>query len=281
VKKFWCGLFIVWPFIAIGACLIAPYRGWWFPGDGVAMSSIGARIDGLFYVILAITTIVYIGTQVALGYVLWRGAHNREGKAVFSHGSHALEVLWTIAPSGVLLFIALYQMDTWAAYRVQSQFPEAAVNQPIAVVTARQFEWRIRYPAPGTIFKNAADRDQWIRNPAPGDLYTVNDLHVPVGRPVLIHLRSGDVQHSFFVPAFRIKQDAIPGEIIPIWFDATKIGKYELLCAELCGWGHYKMRGQVDAQAPDDYQAYLKKLQIQQSHDGYRAKEKPSVVQVQ
>ena len=93
---------------------------------------IGHRIDDLFYLILIITTLVFIGTQIALGYVLWRGAGGRdENNAWFSHGSHNLEVIWTIVPSGILLFIALFQMDTWADYRVKSNYPEQAVLAPI------------------------------------------------------------------------------------------------------------------------------------------------------
>ena len=77
------------------------------------------------------------------------------------------------------------------------------------------------------------------------DLHTVNDLHFVKGKPALIYLKSSDVLHSFFLPALRIKQDAVPGLTIPVWFDADQSGHYELVCAELCGWGHYKMRGNV------------------------------------
>ena len=110
----------------------------------------------------AIVTVVFIGTQIALGYVLLRGAVERDGRAWFSHGSHNLEVIWTIVPAGILLFIALYQMDVWAEYRVQANFDPKAVNQPIAEVTARQFEWRIRYPAPDRKFTGKADIEKWL-----------------------------------------------------------------------------------------------------------------------
>jgi cytochrome c oxidase subunit 2 len=77
------------------------------------------------------------------------------------------------------------------------------------------------------------------------DLFTVSDLHFVKNKQVLIYLKSSDVLHSFFLPHLRIKQDAVPGITIPVWFDADTAGKYELVCAELCGWGHYKMRGTV------------------------------------
>lgn len=257
MRKFWALFFIFWPIVAVALFCMAPSMGWWFPGD--AMTPLGQQIDDLFYLILVITGAVFILTQAALGYVLWRSATEQDETAWFTHGSHNLEVVWTIVPAGILLFIALYQMDVWAQYRVQANFPEEAREAPIAEITARQFEWRIRYPAPGKTLQ---------LEPQPDDIYTVNDLHVPTGRPVMVQLRSGDVQHSFFVPDLRVKQDAVPGLVIPIWFEVTQPGSYDLTCAELCGWGHYKMQGRVLAQPEDEFQAYLRRLQREQSDDG-------------
>jgi len=280
VGKIWSVFFIVWPILAIWVCWIAPDRGWWFPGeDGKPVTPLGQQIDDLFYLILVIVTVVFIGTQIALGYVLWRGADNTGEKAMFLHGSHNLEVVWTIVPSGILLFIALYQMDVWMQFRIQSHFPAQAVNQPIAVVTARQFEWRIRYPAPDRVFKGKADRLKWVKQPEPGDLYTVNDLHVPTNRPTGIYLMSGDVQHAFFSPRLRVKQDAVPGQIIPIWFEVIEDDQYELLCAELCGWGHYKMKARLWAQPEREFRAYLKQLEKEQFDDGVSEQSEPSVAQ--
>ncbi len=264
MRKFWCAFFIFWPIAAIIYSLISPAFGWWFPGPSV--TELGQRIDNLFYLILYIVTAVFIGTQTALGYVLWRASHSKEERAWFTHGSHSLEVLWSIVPSVILLFLALYQMDVWALFRVQAYFPKEAREAPVAEVTARQFEWRIRYPAPGKKLQ---------LKPQPDDLYDVNDLHVPVNRPVMIQLRSDDVQHSFFLPHLRVKQDAVPGQVIPIWFKAEKQGVFDLTCAELCGWGHYKMRAQLTAEREVEFAAYLKKLQADQNYDGHAA---PSAV---
>lgn len=269
MNKFWCVFFMFWPIVAVVVCWIAPDMGWWFHAEPA--TPIGAQIDDLFYLILVIVTVVFIGTQMALGYVLWLGANRREPKSVFTHGSHNLEVIWTIVPAGILLFISLYQLDVWRNYRVQSAFPEEAVNAPVAEVTARQFEWRIRYPAPGKPLQP---------EPQPDDLYTVNDLHVPSNRPVMIRLRSADVQHSFFVPDLRVKQDAVPGQVIPIWFEILRSGEYDLTCAELCGWGHYKMRARVSAQPEEEFQAYLRELQQEQSYDGVTQPAKPSLAQM-
>jgi cytochrome c oxidase subunit 2 len=248
--------------------VIAPSQRWWFPG--AAQSPIGQQIDDLFYMILIIVTIAFIGTEAALGYVLLRAARETEspGRAMFTHGSHSLEVIWTIVPAGVLLFIALYQLDTWAAYRLKETYPMQSRLEPIAEVTARQFEWRLRYPARSRKFHSLAEVDAWLKRPQPDDLYAVNELHVPTGRTVVIHLRSGDVQHAFFVPNLRVKQDAVPGLVIPIMFEVLEPGPYEWVCAELCGWGHYKMKARVIAQPKDDYDAFLKQLEREQFDDG-------------
>lgn len=255
MNKFWPIFFMFWPALAIVCFVISPDMNWWFPGP--AMSPIGEQIDNLFYLILVIVAVTFVGTHIALGYVLWRGVDNKEDKAWFSHGSHNLEMLWSIAPAGILMFISLYQLDVWMRFRVKDHYPEGTT--PIAEVTARQFEWRIRYPAPGK---------QLMTTPQPDDLYTVNDLHVPMGRPVSIRLRTMDVQHSFFLPELRIKQDAVPGTVIPVWFEASQLGEYDLTCAELCGWGHYKMRGRVLAQREAEFQQYLKTLDEEQRFDG-------------
>ena len=262
MKKFWALFFVFWPVLALYVCWIAPERDWWFPGD--PKSPIGVRIEGLFYLILAIVTAVFIGTHIALGYVLWKGATKSEGKrAFFSHGSHSLELLWTIVPAFVLVFIALYQMDVWAEYRVQSFYPEETKNEgSTAELMARQFEWRIRYAAPG---KPLTDE------PSEGDLYWVNEVHVAAGHPVKMNLRTQDVQHAFFAPQLRLKQDAVPGLIIPVWFEIPEAGDYDIVCAELCGWGHYKMRAKIVCESKSAVDQYLLDLQATQNDDGYKA----------
>lgn len=258
--KFWAVFFAATAVIAVAICVVSPQYDWWFPGDGEAKSTIGRQIDDLFYLILVITSVTFIGVNVALAYVLWKGAEagaTPGTKSLFTHGSHTLEVIWTIVPSGILLFIALYQMDVWAHYRVKTYFPKK--TEPIAEVTARQFEWRIRYPARGK---------KLMPKPQPDDVYTVNDLRVPTGRPVSISLRTDDVQHSFFVPELRVKQDAVPKLVIPVWFEVTKNGEYDLTCAELCGWGHYKMKARVKATSEAEFEAWREEAAAEQFYDG-------------
>lgn len=255
MNRFWVIFFTATPLVAIALCIVAPGFGWWFPGP--AMSPLGRQIDSLFYLILGIVTLTFVGTHIAISYVLYRGSKLGKNPAWHTHGSHSLEILWSIAPAGILLFISLYQMDVWMQYRVQSQHPHGVID--VAEVTARQFEWRIRYPAAGRAL--AAQSDQ-------SDLFTVNDIRVPAGRPVQIRLRTADVQHSFFLPELRVKQDAVPGHVIPVWFEATKPGEYALTCTELCGWGHYKMRGRVLAVTESQFSDYIHRLSAEQSYDG-------------
>lgn len=258
MKKFWAIFFFFWPVVAIVFCWVAPSRNWWFPSD--PMTPLGEEIDGLFYLILGIVAITFVLTQFALGWVLWKSATQSEDKpAEFSHGNHSLELIWTIVPAFILVFIALYQMDVWMKFRVEAKFPDEAKASPLVEVTARQFEWRMRYPAPGKQLQNT---------PQPDDLYTVNEMHVPAGRPVRFLLRSQDVQHAFFAPELRVKQDAVPGLIIPMWFDIPLPNEYELLCAELCGWGHYKMRAMIYAEPEHVYNEYIETLHQEQNFDG-------------
>ena len=303
MRRLWALFFIFWPILAVYVCWKAPDWHWWFPttvnADGTSNAPLGQRIDDLFHMILYVTTAVFIGTQAAFGYVLWTGSKEPEDdvdetgaprKAWFSHGSHNLEVMWTIVPCGILLFIALYQMDVWAEFRIKDDFPKAIAQtamtlgidphveierngkkikltrDAVAEVTARQFEWRIRYPGFGPDGKLLP----LLPTPQKTDLYAVNDLHIPSGMPALIELKTQDVQHSFFVPELRVKQDAVPGLVIPIWMQAEKSAAYSLTCAELCGWGHYKMKARVVAEPPEKFLEYLRKLHEEQFDDGFQ-----------
>jgi len=304
VRRFWAIFFIIWPIVAFYVSWKAPDWNWWFPttvnAAGQSEAPLGQRIDELFYLILFVTTVTFVGTQAALGYVLWTGskdpdedcdADGQPRKAWFSHGSHNLEVMWTIVPAGILLFIALYQMDVWAQFRIRDNFPKeiqatlasigidpkveverrgrkvTLTRDAVAEVTARQFEWRIRYPGFGPDGKLLP----LMPDPQPTDLYSVNDLHIPSGGPALIELRTQDVQHSFFVPELRVKQDAVPGLVIPIWMQANKSASYSLTCTELCGWGHYKMKARVVAEPAEQFVEYLRRLHAEQFDDGFKA----------
>ncbi|GIW88623.1 MAG: hypothetical protein KatS3mg108_2947 [Isosphaeraceae bacterium] len=231
--RYWSLLFLVTAVLVVAAFGVGAFDpSWWLP-ENVSLHGplhIGAEVDHLFILILVITGLVFIGTQAALVWTLWRYPREFQPKATYQHGSQRLEVVWTIIPAAILVFIALYQLGAWTDIKFRSAQPKVP---PIAEVTARQFQWLIRYPGPDG------------RIGTPDDLHTINDLHFVKNEPTVIHLKTRDVLHSFFLPAMRIKQDAVPGLTIPVWFDADRAGTYDLVCAELCGWGHYKMRGVV------------------------------------
>ncbi len=143
-------------------------------------------------------------------------------------------MVWTILPAATLLFIAIYQMNAWAEVKMRK--PDIP---PTVEVTARQFEWRLRYPGEDGVI---GTRD---------DIHHVNDLHIPVDTRCAGRPQEQDVLHSFFLPNLRIKQDAVPGMKIPVWFRAKETGTYDMVCAELCGWGHYKMKGRLTVESRD------------------------------
>ncbi|MDE2506378.1 MAG: cytochrome c oxidase subunit II [Planctomycetota bacterium] len=241
----WSLLFAAAAVASVLAFVYAPFsQEWWLPNASDnywhVASSYGNQIDHLFILILIITGVVFIGTQVVFVYAAHKFPDAPGRVAKYIHGSQRLEVIWTIIPAAILVFIALYQMGTWADIKFRSAMPKV---QPLAEITGRQFQWMMRYP--GSDGRLHTD----------DDLFLVNDLHFVKGKPTLIYLRSADVLHSFYLPELRLKQDAVPGLTIPVWFDSDRAGKLELVCAELCGWGHYKMRGNVtihDTQAEFD-----------------------------
>ncbi|MFM7318245.1 MAG: cytochrome c oxidase subunit II [Isosphaeraceae bacterium] len=251
IERFWTLLFALGAIFATGCFVYAPLNDdWWLLPN---VSSVGKEIDHLFMIILGITGVVFIATQVVLCYILWKFYDRPGRKADYVHGQMKLEVIWTIIPASILVFLALYQMGTWAKIKFRSSLPKV---QPIAEVTGRQFQWVFRY----------AGEDRRLHTD--DDVFTVNNFHFVQDEPTVIHLKSSDVLHSFFLPSLRIKQDAVPGLTIPVWFDSSSAGKFELVCAELCGWGHYKMRGNVTIhQSQQEFEEWLKQTKSEQDRD--------------
>lgn len=253
--RFWSLVFLSIPIL--GTLIIVwaamdwyPLEGHWFPERVVE----DGNIDHLFYFILWLTGIVFIATGILLFWFLWKydAAKNNE-PVVFTHGSHYLEVMWSVVPAIILLFLAIYQMDAWAGARMRRPLlANGKPKPPIARVTGRQFEWKIQYPGDDQKFDT------------PDDIYVTNFLHVPRDEEVVLEIESEDVLHSFFLPNFRVKQDVVPGMKQFIWFKPIKDGAYDIVCAELCGWGHYKMKGQITVQSRNDFDAWLQKTYDEQ-----------------
>jgi cytochrome c oxidase subunit 2 len=215
----------------------------WLPED---VSTFGGEIDFLFYVIYYITGAAFI-LVTALMIIFLVMYREREGRrATYTHGNTALEITWTVIPAIVFISLSFMSVSSWG--KIKSHAPPSDFELQ---VTAKQFNWEVLYPGPDGKFETA------------DDYQTDNDIHVPVSKVIRIHLKSRDVIHSFFLPNLRLKQDALPGKDILVWFEATKPGKYELPCAELCGFGHSGMRGWLYVHAPEDYQKWAQETWAQ------------------
>lgn len=211
----------------------------WLP---VAASSYAAELDRIFYVILAVTGVVFVGVQAALLWfvVKYRGREGR--KAAYIEGSNKAEVIWTVTPAIFIVMLAIVSQSAWSKVKNPDRFPTEALELRIE---ARQFAWGITYPGP--------DRELGTED----DFQRFNELHVPVDEPVVFELTSADVIHSFFVPELRLKQDALPGSILRAWFEATEVGEYELACAELCGVAHTIMRARVFVHPQAEFDSWV------------------------
>jgi cytochrome c oxidase subunit 2 len=240
-------------------------------------SAHGAAIDRTIAYMHLLMIALFVGWGAFFLWALVRFRRSRnpvaDYKGVTSHASSYLEVGVAVA-EGVLLFG--FSVPLWMQ-RVDRLPPE---SQAVVIqVVAEQFAWNIHYPGPdGKFGRTDAKLIDVQTNPlgldrtdeaAKDDIITLNQMHLPVDRPVIIKLRSKDVIHSFNLPEFRVKQDIIPGLTIPVWFQPTvttaamrtELGNpefnYEIACAQLCGLGHYKMRGFVTVESADEFQKWV------------------------
>lgn len=323
-NKAWSFLFGIVMALCFGLFLVAPAVGWWLPEAG---SSHASEIDGLFYMILAITGFFFVLTEALLIIFMYRYAEGEAGDgargpsvywkfvqplAKVLDTSSKVEMAWTLVPAVILLFLAFTQVNTWAAVKYKSRlekiYEESGDNLPVHVdMSARQFEWRFRYPHPDTYraFKNnPAKAKKWLTTPNFDDIKLPNELHVVLNRHCVVNVHTKDVLHSFNIPHMRIKQDTLPGKEIPVWFkpivsNVTKVkdektgkvigwldgggrdenGKpvnpkmvWDIACAELCGWGHYRMVGKLYVhETEEDFLAWLEDAAARQFDYGAQA----------
>jgi cytochrome c oxidase subunit 2 len=246
----------------------------WLPPNAAAH---GAQIDSALNWVHWLMAVLFVGWIAFFVIALWRFRRSRNPQAnhtgVTSHASSWLEGGVAVAEGILLVGLAI---PLWAD-RVE-KFPSAKEGVELRLV-GEQFAWNVHYPGPDGVFgRTANEKINLESNPlgldrddpaAKDDVTTVNQMHLPVGKPVIVHLRSKDVIHSFNVPEFRIKQDAVPGISIPVWWVPTvttagmrkRLGKpefvYEIACAQLCGLGHYRMRGFVTVETQAEYQKWM------------------------
>jgi cytochrome c oxidase subunit II len=229
-------------------------------------STNGAAVDALIVYVHWLMIALFIGWTAYFIYTLWRFRAIRHPKAdyegVKNHASSYLELAVAGIEAVLLIGVAI---PVWA--RAVDKFPEAK-DSTVIYVMGQQYAWNVRYAGPDGQFgkqdmKFVSDSNLFgvdTNDPAgKDDLVTLNDIHVPVNKPVIVYVSSKDVIHSFKVNAMRVCQDAIPGLRIPCWFTPTTIGRYQVNCAQLCGGGHSAMTGGflvVESQA--DYDAWIK-----------------------
>lgn len=233
----------------------------WLPD----LASDRVEIDRMFHAILITTGIVFVVVQGLTGYFVWRYSDQSPERAVYLHDHKALEVTWTLVTAVVVCALGAWGLGLWNRM-VASPIPS---NLPVVELTGQQFQWNVRYPGPDGRFGRTDPKLISDDNPigldpkdsnSKDDIVTQDEFYVVVNKPVVFRLRSKDVIHSFFLPNFRVKQDAVPGMSIETAVTPTKVGDYEVACAQLCGLGHYKMRGMLHVVTQDEYDTKLKEL---------------------
>jgi len=231
----------------------------------INISKHGAQIDYMLGLIHWLMLVLFVGWGVFFIYTLIRFRKSKNPKAnykgVTSKFSQYIEVLVIVVESVLLVVFAI---PVWAEVMTEHPDEDAAV---VINVVAQQFAWNFHYPGPDGVFGkrdiNLIDEET---NPlgidrddpsAVDDITTLNQLFIPVDKPILLNLSSKDVIHSFSLNEMRVKQDVIPGMSIRVSFEATQTGSYEIACAQLCGIGHYRMRGFYTIQTEDEFSDWL------------------------
>jgi len=235
----------LWLFIA---------KPFWFPD----LASIhGADIDSVFMSVLIVTGVAFVVVQGMLGYFVVRYGSKGNERAAYWHDNPKVEAILLIVTAVILTILVFQGATVWASI----YFSDAPQDALVVQVTGEQFQWSFHYAGADGAFGRTDNTLMTSTNnigldrndpAAKDDIFSLGEMHLPVNRPVRVRLRSKDVIHSFFLPNQRVKQDAVPGMGIEVWFTPNKTGSYEVACAELCGLGHYRMKATLTVDASED-----------------------------
>jgi len=242
----------------------------WLPPD---YSAHGYQVDNLIIAVHWLMLILFIFWGAFFLFVLFRFRASRNPKASY-HGMQSHWSTWSETGIALIEIVLLVGFSIPAWSRWASREPAAAGADEVRIV-AEQFAWNAHYAGPDGKFGRSDPKLVSSTNPigldltdpdAKDDVVSINNLHLRVNRPVIIHVTSKDVIHSFKLPVMRVEQDAIPGMDVPIHFTPVRTNqgdRWEIACAQLCGLGHYRMRGQLYVDSAADFQKWL---QSQQTH---------------
>ena len=258
---------IIW-LLTLLSVVIFFNKKWWLPP---AISDHAPALDRQFMLTIIIVGIAFSAAQIGLGWVVWkyRDSGKADDRALYTHGSNRLEVVWTVITAIVFISLGVMGQRVWASLRLH----DAPAGSYSVEVVAQQFQWNFHYAGNDNVFGRTEPSliDDSALNfigidesdPSAKDDAVTSSLVIPVNRPVELKLRSKDVIHSFWVPPLRFKQDLVPGMEIKVHFTANKVGKYELACAELCGQLHFKMKSYMLV-LPEDQITALRALPQEQ-----------------
>jgi cytochrome c oxidase subunit 2 len=240
-----------------------------------ASSPHGRRTDSLFWLSMAIITIAFVVTNALLFIFAWLYQHKEGRKAAYYPENHKLELIWTVIPAIVM---AVMVFTGWRAWR--DIMAEAPSDAQVFEIVGKQFNWIVRYPGVDNnklgsynyklIDNNNETGIDYTDEASFDDFVSTSELHIPVGKPVLLKIRARDVLHSVFIPHLRVKMDAVPGMPTRFWFVADKTTDemrnitgdqnfgYEIACTEVCGQGHFSMRIRLIVEDEASWQAWCK-----------------------
>ena len=245
-------------FVGITVYLFA--TGYYAPPPPI--TPVGLQVDHQYALTLCATGAIFILAQLGLGFAVFR-FRDRGKPARFIRGNTGLEIAWTLATAAVFLGLGVLGTKAWSATR----FQPAAAGAIKVEVTEEQFVYYFRYPGADGKFGrldpamvsaptgNPLGIDP--NDPAGRDDIVVPTLTVPVNHPVELLIRSQDVIHNFFVRELRLQQDAVPGMVVPLHFTPDRIGRYNIMCTQLCGMGHYQMHSFMNVVSEAEYEKFL------------------------
>lgn len=248
---------IVLILLVIGSVAFHFWSPWWF----TPIASNWGNIDDTIILTFAVTGAVFVAVNLFMAYAIIRYRHRKDAKALYEPENKKLEVwLTAFTTIGVVAMLA-------PGLVVWNQYVTVPEDAAIIEAVGQQWQWTFRFPGKDGVLGTAETRLITADNPFglnPDDPYGRDDVlvedsevHIPVGGPIKMALRSKDVLHDFYVPNFRAKMDLVPGLVTYFWFTPIRTGTFDIICAELCGVGHHTMRGTVVVEEQAAYQAWL------------------------